>query len=130
MTAHVQRGGAIDSAHVLRVADRQPRHQHDEVVIRPLARDGVNRLVVDDALLLDALHVDDRAFAGDSQRLFQRSDAHLGVDGRGQRSGQLNRFASHGVETGKREGDRVAAGIQRDDPIASGIVAHPCGSSR
>ena len=124
VAAHVQRGGAIDSAHVLCVADRQPRHQHDEVVIRTLARDGVNRLVIDDALLLDALHVDDRALADDSQRLFQRPDAHLDVDARGQRSRQLNRFALHGIETGERERDRVGAWIQRDDPVASGIVAH------
>ena len=124
VTTHVQRGGAIDAAHVLRIADRQPRYQHDEVVVGPLAWDGVNGLVIDDALLLDALHIDDGAFAGDGQGLFQRSDAHLDVDGRGQRTGQFDRLALHDVETGQRESDRVSTWIQRDDPVASGLVTH------
>ena len=55
----------------------------------------------------DALDVDDRRFGGDGDRLFDRADFQVGVDGRGEVGGQFDALALDGVEARQREGDRV-----------------------
>ena len=56
-------------------------------------------------------------------RLFERADAHLDVDGCGQRPGEDDPLAPDGVEPLEREGERVGARRQADDPVSSGAVA-------
>ena len=49
--------------------------------IMPAARQVVEEVAVDDLLLHRALHVDERRFARDRDRLFERAHFHLAVDG-------------------------------------------------
>ena len=51
-----------------------------------------------------------------------RADPQLGVDRRGERSGQLDAFAPDGAEAGERERHRVGAGPQLLDPVLAGAV--------
>ena len=60
--------------------------------------------------------------AGDGDRLFERADAHLGVDGRRERAGQRDAVTLDGVEAGQRERDRVGAGPQLGDAVLPDAV--------
>ena len=68
------------------------------------------------------LHVDDRRRARDGHRLFERADAQLGVDRHRERRGELQLVANDGGEAGQREGQRVGAGKQVDDRVATRAV--------
>ena len=70
-----------------------------------------------------ALDVDDRRFAGDRDRLFERADSQIGVDRGDEVAAQLDAFALHRVETGQRERHGVGAGTKIDDAILTGVVA-------
>ena len=74
--------------------------------VRP---DGIvsSDLPVHHALARRALHVHDRRFTGDGDRLFERTDPHVGVHRRDERAGQLDAFALDGVEARQRERDVV-----------------------
>ena len=69
------------------------------------------------ALTRGALHVHDRRFASDRDRFLEGADAHLGVDGRRERAGQIDAIPLDGVEAGQRERDGVGAGPQLGDPV-------------
>jgi hypothetical protein len=67
----------------------------------------VDQVAVDDALLVGALHIDNRRLAADRNSFLQRANTKLRVDRRGERSGQLNAFPFHRAEPAERERDRV-----------------------
>ena len=64
-------------------------------------RDDGNRrddVVVEHRLTAHALHVDDRRFAGDRDRLLERADPEIGVHRGGERAGELDAFAPDGLK--------------------------------
>ena len=108
--------------HVVGVGD-DARHHDDHRVVAAHRRDRLEDVVAQHRLAPGALHVDDRALAGDGDRLLERADAHLGVDRRGERSGQLDAFAPEGAEPGQREVDGVGSGPEILDAVLAGAVA-------
>ena len=64
-----------------------------------------------------AARVDQRRFARHGNRFFDRAELQLGVHGGREFRPQLDARASERVEAGQREGDRVRARSQIDDPI-------------
>ena len=83
------RGSGIDAGHELQ-----------DVVVRARGGNRLEQVAVDDRLAACALHVDNGRLAAHRDRFFQRADAQLDVDRRGQRPGQLDRFTFDCVETG------------------------------
>jgi hypothetical protein len=57
------------------------------------------------------------ALAGDRDGLFDGAHAHLGVDRRRERPGQLEALPLDGVEPGQGEGNRVGAAAQLLDSV-------------
>ena len=108
------------------ITSREPpvhrRHELEERAVRARGRQGRDDVAVHRRLATDALHVHDRRFAGDRDRLLEAADAQVGVDGAGERSRQLDAFAPDGVEAGQRERDRVRAGSKIDDAVLAGAV--------
>jgi len=74
-----------------------------------------------------ALHVDDWGLAGDGDGLFERSNAHVGIDRCDERAGELDAFALDGgearpVEQG--EGDSVVGAFSMpSDALAAALDA-------
>jgi hypothetical protein len=73
-------------------------------VVRPLGNVSMISLFRH-ALLLDALHVDERCLTADRDRLFDGSDAKFRADRRRHRSLQDDPFAFGRGESGERERD-------------------------
>src|SRR4029453_5832455 len=59
-----------------------------------------------------ALHVHDRGFTANGDRLLEPPHPHLGVDGGGEAARELHAVALHRGEAGEREVDPIAAGWQ------------------
>ena len=86
-------------------------------------RDRGDDVLADRLLNFHALHVDDRRFAGDRDRLFEGADFQVAVDGGDEGASQLDAVALDGAEARQREGDRVGAGTEIDDAVLAGVVA-------
>ena len=101
----------------------QPRNQGLDT--RRVSRRGDRRdhIPVDDGLHSRALDINDRRFAGDRDGLFERADSKLDADRGDEVTTQLDAFTFDGVETRKRERQRVGAGAKIDDAILTGVVA-------
>src|SRR4030095_976485 len=104
--------------HIVRVGDNA-RHQYDHRVVVADSGDRPDDIGAQGGLSPRALHVDDRAGAGDDDRLFERSDFEVGVDRRDEGSGQFNVFAPERREARQREGDGVGAGPEIFDAVLS-----------
>ena len=120
MNRELRRRGA--RRHVVRVGD-DAGHHDDQRVVAAHGRDRLEDVAAQHRLSPGALHVHDRALAGDGDGLLERADPHLGVDRRGERSGQLDAFATEGAEAGQREVDGVGAGPEILDAVLAGAVA-------
>ena len=127
----VARGGPVhrhaDLLHHLRPADVRPGQAH---ALREVAdrlrvarrRQRVDGVACDDLGPRRALHVDDRRFAGDGDRLFERADRELAVDRDVGRRLDLDPLLHEGREAGQRHGDGVDARPQIDDVVPAGAV--------
>ena len=112
--------------HVVGVGDHARHQQHHRVVVAD-GRNRSNRVRVQRGLAPRALHVDDRALAGDGDRFSERADFQVRVDGGRERAGQLDAFTSRGAEALEDEGDGVAPGPQVFDAVLAVAVGH-CGT--
>ena len=99
-------------------------NQHHDAGVRPRGRHRADDVVRDRHLAPDALRVDDRGFTADRDRFLDRAHFHVGVDRRGERSGELDAVALDGAEAGQRERHRIGAGAQIDDAVLAGAVRH------
>ena len=72
----------------------------DKPVSRPVVGIALERLALELRLLPRALDVDQRGFAGDRDRLFERADGHVRVHGRGEVRRQRHAVAPEGAEAG------------------------------
>ena len=84
--------------------------------------DGRQDIAVDDGLDARALHVHDRRFAGNGDRLFEVADAQVAVDRGDEVATELDALALHGIEPGQRERHDVGAGTKIDDSILARVV--------
>ena len=102
--------------------DADAGKQHPEVLHEPARRHRVDHAMIEHLLTRGALDVDDRRFAADGDRLRDRADTQIRVDGRGERAVQLNAVAPDRAEARQRERHRVGAGPQVDDLVLAGAV--------
>jgi hypothetical protein len=109
--------------HILR-AGGHAGHERSEGERVARGRQRIDQGVIEDLLLLRVLHVHDRRFAGDGNRLLDRADRQLCVDGRRERTGQLDRVTPDRVEPREREGDGVGSRPKLDDAVVAGAVGH------
>ena len=84
-------------------AERHARHHARHGRDIPARRDGVDGLLVEHVLSRCVLHVHDRRLAGHGDRFLNGPDPHFGVDGGGERPGQLDAVAPDGVEARQRD---------------------------
>src|SRR5262245_59231230 len=91
---------AVEPADVL-IGLGDSRQERREVGGVPARWDLMNQLLTEHELALRVLDVDDWRFAGDRDRLFERADAHVGVDRCREGPGQLDALALDGIEAGK-----------------------------
>ena len=101
----------------------QPRNQRLDTGGVSRRGDRRDHIPVDDGLHARALDVNDRRFAGDGDRLFERADSQLDVDRGDEVATQLDALAFDGVEAGQRERHGIGAGTKIDDAILTGVVA-------
>ena len=87
-------------------------------------RDGVDDVARDHALRHHILNVHRRRLAGHGDRLFERTDAQIGIDVGGERRRQLDAFTPDRVEARQRERHDVAAGNEIDDLVLTRGVGH------
>ena len=104
--AHVAIGGGLRRRRNQRRERRRVARQGNRVA--HLARDHLLRLT-------GRVHVDDRRFAGDRDRLGELAQFHVGVDRGGESRGQDDAVAFEGGEALQREGDFISAWPQIDD---------------
>jgi hypothetical protein len=95
-----------------------PRQRH----VITGARQGIDDVGTEDALLCERARIDDRRFTGHRDRFFERADAHLGIEIRSRRPCQRDALALERVEPGQRERDHVHARAQIDQLIAAVAV--------
>ena len=81
-----------------------------------------DHLLIEDALLRRALHVDDRTLTGDGDRLFERAHAQVDVDRRDERTCQLDAFAADGRESAQAEHHGIGAWPQIDDAVLTAAI--------
>ena len=114
--------GEIGLLHGLRAADIRRRQCHaDHQLTHRLdgvrGRHGVEDLARQHLRFQIALDVDDGRFTGHRYGLLERAHAELDVDGRGEVGREVDPLTLHRREAGQREGDRVGARAQVDDPV-------------
>ena len=105
-----------------RLRRRETRDQHHHVDVAAAGRNRFDDLLIEHALLRRPLHVDDRALTGDGDRLFERADAQVDVDGRDERSGQLDALAPDSGEAAQGERHRIGARPKIDDAVLAAAV--------
>jgi hypothetical protein len=86
-------------------------------VIRAGGRNRRHGVAVDHLLSPRALHVDDRALAGDRDRLLQCTDAQFHADRRRERARQLDSFAPDRRKSGELKRHGIDPGRQIDDAV-------------
>ena len=108
----------------LRRAGIDARHELQHVVVRARGRDRLQDFAVDHRLAPGALDVDHRRLAADRHRFLEGADPQIGIDRRGERSGQLDAVALDRVEAGQTEGDGIGARREADDPILARAIGY------
>ena len=91
---------------------------------RAAGRNRVQQLLIDHSLTLRALDIDDRRVTSDGDRLFDRTQLQLGVDGCRERSRELDAFATNGRESRQGKDDGIRAATQLFDAELTGAVGH------
>ncbi len=79
--------------------------------------------IADRRLTSDALHIDDRRGAGHRERLGHSADGEVGINGRIERTRELDAVALHLVESRQGKRHRVRARRQIDDAEEAPLVA-------
>ena len=96
----------------------QAGNRGQQVAVAADARQGAHRLVVERDFALRALHVDDRRFAGDGDRLLHAADAQFAVDRDDAGAADHHVLAPDGGEARQRERDGVVARPEILDAVA------------
>jgi hypothetical protein len=112
------------------VAARGPQN-HSRLQRRQVDPESAGRNRVDDFLGHDLLHrrtldVHERRLACHGDRLGNRTDLHIAVDGDGLRSGHFDAVPFVGAEAAQCKRDFVDAGQKADDLVLAGTVGDGC----
>jgi hypothetical protein len=99
-----------------------PRIQRLDPAGGSRGRNRPEHIVANGLLHLRALHIHDRRFARDRNRLFEGPDFQFTVHRRDERAGDFNPLALDGTETRQCERHGIGARTQVDNPVLAGRV--------
>ena len=108
----------------VRLVQRDAGHELTHALDRAAGRNRVEGIAVEHLRLGRALDVHDRRRAGDGQRLFERADLELDVDGHREVGRQLEPLTLDRRETRQHEAQDVVPWPQVDEPVAAGFIGH------